>query len=145
MEGIAMYERILVPTDGSIGAKRGVEHAIDLSEKYDSKLHTLFVVDEGIYGETPAMSSEELFLEQIQTNGEDLLEQVVSKASKKDLETTAECLRGVPYEEIVKYASGNDIDLIVMGKHGVSEHGSPHVGSTTERVIRSSEIPVFTV
>ena len=140
-----MYERILVPTDGSKGAKRGVEHAIDLSEKYGSNLHTHFVVDEGIYGETPAVSCEELFLEQIQTNGEDLLEQVVSNASKKDLETTAECLRGVPYEEIVKYANGNDIDLIVMGKHSISEHGSPHVGSTTERVIRSSEIPVFTV
>ena len=122
-----------------------MEHAIDLSEKYDSKLHTLFVVDEGIYGETPAMSSEELFLEQIETNGKELLEQVVSKADKRDLETTAECLRGVPYEEIVKYANGNGIDLIVMGKHGISAHGSPHVGSTTERVIRSSEIPVFTV
>lgn len=140
-----MYESILVPTDGSKGAKRGVEHAIDLSEKYDSKLHTLFVVDEGIYGETPARSSEELFLEQIETNGKELLEQVVSKANKGDLETTAECLRGVPHEEIVKYANGNGIDLIVMGKHGISAQGSTHVGSTTERVIRSSEIPVFTV
>ena len=140
-----MYESILVPTDGSKGAKRGVEHAIDLSEKYDSNLHILFVVDEGVYGETPAMSSEELFLEQIETNGNELLEQVVSNADKRDLETTAKCLRGVPHQEIVKYANGNDIDLIVMGKHGISAHGSPHVGSTTERVLRSSEIPVFTV
>lgn len=140
-----MYESILVPTDGSKGAKRGVEHAIDLSEKYDSKLHILFVVDEGVYGETPAMSSEELFLEQIETNGNELLEQVASNANKRDLETTAECLRGVPHQEIVKYANGNDIDLIVMGKHGISAHGSPHVGSTTERVIRSSGVPVFTV
>lgn len=140
-----MYEHILVPTDGSEGANRGVEHAIELSEKYGSKLHALFVVDEGIYGETPALSSEELFLERIQTNGKEELEQVVSKASERELETTAECLRGVPYEEIRTYAHGNDIDLIVMGKHGISSHGSPHVGSTTERVIRSSEIPVFSV
>ncbi|WP_435156612.1 universal stress protein [Haladaptatus sp. DFWS20] len=140
-----MYERILVPTDGSKGATRGVNHALNLAEQYGAAFHTMYVVDEDIYGETPAMSSEELFIEQIQTNGEELLEQVVSKAGTRGIETTTECIRGTPHKEIVSYAEANNIDLIVMGKHGLTGNGKPHFGSTTGRVLRFSDIPVLSV
>ena len=40
-----MYERILVPTDGSNVAQAAVDHAIDLATKYDAELHALYVAD----------------------------------------------------------------------------------------------------
>jgi nucleotide-binding universal stress UspA family protein len=40
-----MYERILVPTDGSSGVERAVEHAVDLARTYGAELHVLNVVN----------------------------------------------------------------------------------------------------
>ena len=40
-----MYDRILVPTDGSEPAAAAVRHALDLADRYDATLHALFVVD----------------------------------------------------------------------------------------------------
>ena len=138
-----MVNSILVPTDGSKGAERGVEHALELAEKEGARLHTLFVVDERIYGQTPALSSDELFLEDIQTRGDKLLEQIVRKAERRGIETTAECVRGVPHEEILKCSQQNDIDLIVMGQHGLSKSRSPHPGGSTDRVTRLGTVPVI--
>ena len=138
-----MVNNILVPTDGSKGAERGVEHALGLAEKEGARLHTLFVVDERIYGQTPALSSDELFLEDIQTRGDKLLEQIVRKAERRGIEATAECGRGVPHEVILKCSQQNDIDLIVMGQHGLSKSRSPHPGSSTDRVTRLATVPVI--
>ncbi len=44
-----MYERILLPTDGSDEAKQAAAHAIDLAEKYDATLDVLSVVDTRAY------------------------------------------------------------------------------------------------
>jgi nucleotide-binding universal stress UspA family protein len=54
-------------------------------------------------------------------------------------------VRGKPHVEIVRYAREKDIDLIVMGSHGLS--GLKHVlfGSTAERVVRESPCNVFVV
>jgi nucleotide-binding universal stress UspA family protein len=54
-------------------------------------------------------------------------------------------VRGKPHVEIVRYAREKDIDLIVMGSHGLS--GLEHVlfGSTAEQVVRESPCNVFVV
>jgi nucleotide-binding universal stress UspA family protein len=40
-----MYNDILVPMDGSQGAKAALEHGIEIASKWDATLHTLYVVD----------------------------------------------------------------------------------------------------
>ena len=54
-------------------------------------------------------------------------------------------ISGVPHEEIISQAENVGADVIVMGTHGRS--GLDHVlfGSTTEKVIRKSNIPVLSV
>jgi nucleotide-binding universal stress UspA family protein len=140
-----MYQSILVPTDGSKGAKRGVEHAIELAGEHDATVHALFVLDERIHGGTPALSSDEVFLEEMEHQGEDVLDELRSDVEGAGLQAVTHCVRGVPYEKILDYATENDVDLIVMGKHGLSEHGSPHIGSSTERVVRLADVPVLPV
>lgn len=140
-----MYENILLPTDGSDGARRGVEHGLDIAEKYGAKVHVLFVVDERVHGDTPALSSEELALEKWEQEGEEVVAEIVEQARQLDLETANQSLRGVPHEVILEYTEDNDIDLIVMGLHGQSEVQRPHIGSTTDRVIRGSNVPVLPV
>ena len=45
-----MYERILVPTDGSDVAEAAVDHALDIARKYDAEIHALFVADTDAIG-----------------------------------------------------------------------------------------------
>lgn len=48
-----MYDRVLVPTDGSEGTNEAVTHAIDIAEQYGATLHTLYVVESTRSNETP--------------------------------------------------------------------------------------------
>jgi nucleotide-binding universal stress UspA family protein len=140
-----MYDHILIPTDGSVGAERGVDVGLTLAEKFDATVHVLYVVDERVYGETPALSNTELHFERLEEEGEAIVAEITEKAGERGVDTTTIVCRGIPYEEIQRYASENDVDLIVMGLHGVGEHPRPHIGSCTDRVLRSSKTPVFPV
>lgn len=139
------YRNILVPTDGSEGSRRGVEHALDLGSQYEARLHVLHVVDERRQAQTPALGSEELLLEKLEDHAREVMDDIVAEATTLGLETVTECARGVPHDEITAYARGNDIDLIVMGIHGLGETDRPHIGSTTDRVLRTADIPVLPV
>ncbi len=54
-------------------------------------------------------------------------------------------LKGVPYEEINKFASDEKIDVIVMGTYGRVGFERFLFGSTAERVVRRAPCPVMTV
>lgn len=140
-----MFKRILIPVDGSAGAQRGVEHGLDLAEQFDATVHTIFVVDERRFGHSPAISSDELFLEQVETSGQEIMDDLVEQAATRDLEVQTCCVRGIPFESILKYANDNEIDLIVMGLHGRARRDEPKIGSTTERILRESDVPVLPV
>ena len=140
-----LYRNILVPTDGSEGSRRGVRHGLDLASQYRATVHLLHVIDEHTQVGTPALSSEELVLEKLEEQAMEDLEEAESAAKRLDLDVTCKCVRGVPHDEIRRYASGNDIDLIVMGIHGGKRGLQQHVGSTTNRVLRTSDVPVLPV
>ncbi|QIB76532.1 universal stress protein [Halogeometricum borinquense] len=140
-----MYTDILVPTDGSDLAERGLEHGMELAQEHGAHLHILFVVDEAVYGSTPALSSYEAFLDKMADDAEDLAEDFIEEATEQGIDSTMSVLRGVPHEEILNYAQENNIDAIVMGKRGATGVGYPHIGSVTDRVIREAEIPVIPV
>lgn len=140
-----LYRTILVPTDGSRGARRGIRHGLDLARRYDATVHLLYVVDEHTQGSTPALSSDELVLEKIEERARRELDDVVAEAEELDVEVVADCVRGVPHDSINRYANSADADLIVMGVHGGERGSRPHVGSTTDRVLREARVPVLPV
>ncbi|SEL97113.1 universal stress protein [Haloferax larsenii] len=140
-----MYNHILIPIDGSDGSMRGVEYGLDIAQKYGATVHALYVVDRRTYGDTPALSSDELFFEQVEDHGEEMLGAVEEKAKELGLETVTVCKRGLPHETILDYVEEQGIDLIVMGKHGHSDFELPHIGSCTDRVVRSAKVPVHPI
>jgi nucleotide-binding universal stress UspA family protein len=140
-----MYTDILIPCDQSEGSRRGVEHGLRLAEDYDATVHVLFVVDERIYGATPALGSDELYLEEVQTRGETALEQVAAVGEAHGLDVEVACRRGIPEEEILAYAVEREIDLVVMGGHGTVPHSRPHAKACTDRVLKTSAVPVISV
>jgi nucleotide-binding universal stress UspA family protein len=139
------YDDILLPTDGSRRAERAVDHGFKLADLADATVHGLYVVDERRSGETPALSSYEIAVKQYEGRGEDLTEGLRKRAHNAHPDATTEVTHGIPYEEIIGYAEKRDIDVIVMGRSGAGGAEAPHMGSVTDRVLRTTDIPVFTV
>lgn len=50
---------------------------------------------------------------------------------------------GKPHEELVTLAAETEADLVVIGPHGGRPHTSKFLGTTAERVVRSSPVPVL--
>lgn len=140
-----MYESILIPTDGSKGAQRGVDYALDLATEHDAAVHALFVVDERVHGRTPALSSDELYLETVEQEAEAFLDEVVVLARGHGVDALPACIRGDPSEVIPAYARENDIDVIVMGHHGMVPGRRPHLMGCVHEVSEVSEVPVLAV
>ncbi|ELY53755.1 universal stress protein [Natronococcus jeotgali] len=140
-----MYDTILVPTDGSQQAARGVDHGLDIAEQYGASVSCLYVVDERRHGRPAALSSVEAEHEKVEDEATELLEEIADRARDAGLESDYECRRGLPWEEIIAHAEQRDADLIVMGRRGATDDRRTPLGSVTERVMRRTEIPVQAV
>ncbi len=73
------------------------------------------------------------------------LDRVQRSLIKKGLDVETAVLLGNPAEAIVAYATKNEVDLIIMASHGRSGISRWASGSTTDRVFRSSCVPVLMV
>jgi len=138
-----MYDEILVPTDGSPAADAAIEHAVDLADKYDARVHALYVVDGAAYSTLEAGS--EIVIEALEAEGEEATERVAGAADDAGVVATTTVTTGTAYRTIQDYVGDNDIDLIVMGTHGRQGLDRYLLGSVTERVVRTSDVPVMTV
>ncbi|MFC6988830.1 universal stress protein [Haloplanus sp. GCM10025708] len=138
-----MYDDILVPTDGSTAAEEAITHAVDVASQYGARLHALYVVDVGPYVTMEAGS--EMVLNALQEEGEQAVKQVESAADEAGVEVQTAVVTGTAFREIVDYVDSNDVDLVVMGTHGRKGIDRYLLGSVTERVVRSVDVPVMTV
>ena len=138
-----MYDEILVPTDGGPASEAAVDHAVGLADQFDARVHGLYVVDTSGY---PALdASTEAVHSALKDEGEAALDTVTDAAGAADVPVVSELVSDAPYDGIIEYARANDIDLIVMGTHGRTGLDRYLLGSVTERVVRSTDIPVLTV
>ncbi|MWG35306.1 universal stress protein [Halomarina oriensis] len=140
-----MYDRILVPVDGSDIASAAADHAFELARTVDADLHVLFVVDESVESMLLSTHSMRTILESLRERGEAVLDSVEDRAETAGVAVTTTLGHGVQvHQEIVEYCTDHDVDLVVMGTSG--REGLEHLlGSTTERVLMSSSIPVLAV
>ncbi|MFB6165436.1 MAG: universal stress protein [Haloarculaceae archaeon] len=140
-----MYDQILVPTDGSEPADLAVAEAIDLAAEADATLHALSVVDESPGSLLLRAESLGDAMEAMTTHAQDAVDTVAERAADRGVRTETAVLRGMSVAEaIVDYATDHDVDLIVMGTNG--HHGvDVLLGSTTERVVAASPIPVLSI
>ncbi|MBX0287841.1 universal stress protein [Halomicroarcula sp. F28] len=147
-----MYENILIPTDGSKTANVAVEHAVDLAAKYGATVHALYVVDPDWLAYS--LGSEQLDrirqgnigeMDELEADAAEATGVVADAAREKDIEVVEAVRGGTPHKIITNYADSNDIDLVVIGSHGRSGVRRALLGSVTERVLRSTHLPVLVV
>jgi len=138
-----MYDRILLPTDGSEEMGAVIEHAVSLADHHDATLHALYALDTASLNSLPMETSWETISSLLEEEGTTALEAVDEHIGDIDIER--EIVEGSPSRRIVQYAEDQDIDLIVMGTHGRGGIDRLLLGSVAERVVRTSSVPVLTV
>jgi nucleotide-binding universal stress UspA family protein len=135
-----MYDRILVPTDGSPGSGRAIRHGIELAGTYDATLHALYVAEQG-----DAPAGGESAGEGPVSRRVAALDPVRERADAAGVDFVGDLRHGDPAEEILACVDAASADLVVMGTHGRTGLERHLLGSVTERVVRAAPVPVVTV
>ena len=136
-----MYETILVPTDGSSQSDAALDHAVTLARHHDATIHILYVADTNRDSLTAQGGK---VVDALELEGDRITSEAVERVEPGvDVVDTVEA--GDPVETILDYATSVGADLVVMGTHGRRGLDRYLLGSTTERVVRLSSIPVLTV
>ncbi|WP_225335526.1 universal stress protein [Halomicrobium urmianum] len=140
-----MYDRVLYPTDGSDGAEVATAHAIEVARRFEAPLHVLYVVDVSAAQSTDAYDRVPLdaTVEALEGAGEEIVDRVRERAAEAGLAVDASVVEGMPASAIVGFAEADDV--IVMGTHGRTGLDRYLIGSTTEKVVRTADVPVVTV
>jgi len=139
-----MYETILVPTDGSEPALTAGDHAIDLAAAHGATLHVLYVVDVRMSPITADVDRETV-LELVAESETEPTREITDRAEAAGVSTVDAVRHGVTHEVIAAYAADENVDLVVMGTHGRSGIEHALLGSITERVLRTADVPVLAV
>jgi len=150
-----MYNKILLPSDGSDSAEKAAKHALWIAVKSGADILVLNVFE--LYTPTIAFpistlagSNEDLY-EPLKKEAEKIADDLIDRIKASDefksgnININRIVREGNPYNEILKTVEENEIDLIVMGASG--RHGFDRIalGSETERVVRASHVPVLVV
>ena len=147
LDGSSMYERILVPTDGSVEGERAVEHAIELARIHEATLESIYVVNAASYGGLPMETAWDGISDALREEGQQAVERVEALVRERApmVPVRTDVLEGSPSRVIVSHARNSGCDLIVMGTHGRGGIDRLLLGSVAERVVRGSPVPVLTV
>jgi len=142
---MGVYERILVPTDGSTETRRAVQHAVELAADQGATVYAVYVVNTASFASIGTEATADGVSDLLVEEGDAAIDDVADLAAEHDVPVERVLLDGTPSREIVRYAEENDIDLVVMGTHGRGGIDRLLLGSVAEKVVRASHVPVLTV
>jgi len=140
-----MYEKVLVPLDGSELAECALPHVINLFKKG--------VVEEVILlqiVEIPSVLLEEGFdfigLKTAQiSKAQKYLTGIQSQLSAEGSNVKSEVLEGNTAHSIIEYAKRNDVQLLVIATHGYTGMKQLMFGSVALRILHDAHVPVLLI
>jgi nucleotide-binding universal stress UspA family protein len=144
-----MYQKILVPIDGSKTSARGLDEAIKLAKSLGSSIRLIHVVNELMIVATyeGTVYSGEL-VEALRESGKKILAQAQDKVTAAGVSVQSELLEahgGQAGAVIVNDAAQSKVELIVLGTHGRRGLSRLVMGSDAEQVVRQTAVPVLLV
>ncbi|MDX1271697.1 universal stress protein [Bizionia paragorgiae] len=139
-------KKILVPTDFSPEAENALKVAAQLAKKHNIELSILHIIDLPLQqiselGTPTDLPEAVYFMKLAQKKFEDLL--------AKDYLQSLTISHSVDFNEIsqgiLDACKNNSIDLIIMGSHGADGFKEMFIGSTAEKIVRTSIVPVLVI
>jgi nucleotide-binding universal stress UspA family protein len=143
-----MYQRILVPTDGSDVTTRAVSAAIDMARAGNGQLFAISVKEPFPYSAISEMQPvpPQEFFDAQERIAAARVKAVADTAQAAGIPCAAHTVEAVhPWEAILDHAKAQNCDLIIMASHGRRGVAALLLGSETQRVLIKSPIPVLVV
>ena len=142
----SLYQRILVPLDGSSVAEAVLPQVQMLAECSGAEVVLLSVVSTPSYDYfIPDAAMAITLHEGQQTQSKLYLERISAELKAQGFNVRAELCVGNVAESILDYAESVKADLIAMSTHGRNGIGRFLLGSVAEKVIRAAKVPVLLV
>jgi nucleotide-binding universal stress UspA family protein len=134
-----LYERILVPLDGSELAQIALPYAQKLAGVLGSQIILIYISESA---DDRYHHMHQFYLQQMVEATKQNAERYLDKREGRTIKVDSVILVGDPAEEIVDYAGKEDIGLIVMSTHGRSGIKRWAMGSVAEKVLRATKQPM---
>ena len=149
-----MYNKILLPTDGSKNSERAISHALTIAEFEDAEIVVLNVVD-SVYltglPEEDLITKSEMILEEESKKVTSRVESIIKEIEEekgsegKDIKISTKTIEGNAADVILKISENEDIDLIVIASSGKHMLDRFLLGSVTEKTVRHTKVPVLVI
>lgn len=140
-----MFDVIAVPIDGSEYGYKAADIAIEIAQKFSSKIAVVHVLEEFSFN---SYDSEE-------DTGDAILAKVTKKANDVGIETVEHLLTADPLRDMKFIIDQTRADLVVIHAHGSNnkrfvsfednEVSDTQIGSVSERLLRTSDVPILLV
>lgn len=140
-----MYQKVLVPLDGSELAECALPHILNLKRGGGvGEVILLNVVD--IPSTLLMEGIDFLAVENAQVaRGEEYLGKLSSRLKEDGLDVRTRVLTGKAAETIIQYSKAEGVDLIVIGTHGYTGMKQLMFGSVALRVLHDAHVPVLLI
>ena len=126
-----MWERILVPLDGSNLAELALPYAEELAAAFNSEVILLYVSEPA---ENQYRHMHQLYIEEL-----------AGQMKKRINKVSPLVLSGRPAEGVIGYAEKNDVGLVIMSSHGRSGITAWATGSVASKVLQAATVPLLLI
>ena len=139
--------KVLVAVDFSDGSRKALAIADKIAAKFRTKLILVHVIHDpatapGFYA---AKKAGKKVLDNMDQAAHKMMDDFARKSLPKGRKIDKRVIPGLPAAQIVYLAKKEEVDLIVMGTHGLSGLKRLMIGSVVDKVMRASPIPVLAV
>jgi nucleotide-binding universal stress UspA family protein len=138
-----LFEKILVPLDGSEHSLKALQVALQIAEKFNGTITLIHVYSIGGFAISPTPVRE--FIEAIRKVGTGILADGERRVKAEGVQVETLLLEGHAVEQIVKTCREGKFDLVVMGARGLSRIKEMLLGSVSDGVTRHAHCPVLVV
>ena len=140
-------KKILVPTDFSPIALNALHLAVELAIQNDGEIILLHAIQLPVMYDSmlmPALNFEEEYFQELRKSVDSSMKKLKTEIDQ-EVKVTSHIAYGLPQLAILECAANTKADLIIMGTTGASGIKEFFVGSNTEKIVRTAQIPVIAV
>lgn len=140
-----MFDVITVPVDGSDYGYEAADIAIEIAQKFNSKIAAVHVLEEFSFDSYDSQED----------SGDLILDEITKKANAVGVEVTPHLLTADPLRDMKFIINQTRADLVVIHAHGANNNrfvsfdennvSDTQIGSVSERLLRTSDVPVLLV
>jgi len=148
VEAPRAFERILIPLDGSELSESALEHAVEFGRLFDASYHLTRIVAYPVELTSPYLphtaQMNQALIQEAQERATEYLAEQAGLLSERGLRVTTSVNAGTsPARGILEEAAEAKVDCIAMATHGRTGLGRALLGSTADKVLRGTHLPLL--